>query len=1273
MLLGTSRAKAQTWEQLNDSFYYYFEKEDFNRALTVAQKVVEVARNDFGEADQQYATALNNLAFTYYKSGNLAAAEDNFLECFNVKLRVYEPDDERCLSTAQMLSDIYKQQQNYKEAEKLLTGYLQILSKKNKQQSKAFVYSLFMRGDGYRVLKQNDRAITDFLGILNNEKEFITDTALLYGAYEALADLYGDVSDLQKGERIFLRHTEFCKAVDGEQSENYVFALFRLAGFYGRAKIYQESQRLLDKVAGWYKVNKGPDSEDYYLAAQNSVLLLCKLKNYSSADSMMDVLLNRKKQLYGEGSLEYENAIHRAGIVFMQAENYNKAEDYFKKSVALSRNAKRPSLLFSRLVLLDSLYEHQNITLQRPPVLAEIIDLHEKHKLLTDSAYGAKLLLLANTYRRNGTGDKAVALIAKADSVIRKAYKEKTNTFINALTIIANVYTDAGMLDKADNYYQQALSLAAFVWKEDPESYAGLLNVVGQMYNEAGFYKKAEDMFTRALQSMEKSKSTNYKLWSSIMYHSGDVKSTLKKNAEAEEALRAAVKYAKEIAVFSNEYLMYTIMLAEFYQNNKLYTKADSIHQALSGLLNKPGDILYEQFLNSIVARGKILLSSGNSERAEQLVDSAIHLAEQYYMNNEWNKTLLFRLSHFYNQLNKFEKGIYYGEKLYQQEKIQYGDDEKSLFAARTILYLNYLGAGDYAKTASVVSELNKSSFQFLRNNLDAFSDAEKERYLYNKVRAIHLSNTLLFYDKKVSQVFLKESFNQVLLLKSLVLAESRKLLESVISGSDTSLQRLYSQWLSARSDLSREYAKPLVERRKDIALLEDQAESLQKEMNQKSALLRKRQQDKSIVFTDIQQSLQETEAAIEFVSFSVVREKADSIMYAAYVLRKNDSLPVFVPLFEQKQLQKLLDAAGTNATSMVSQFYRGLDMGNTGTAASLGKDLYNLVWSPLEPYLKGIKKISYSPAGKLYSIAFHALPADSTILLMDKYELQQYFSTKEVAVRNELVSTNISVSLKPKSIGLFGGASFNLVGSTTIKQSAKNKNTSGFYLPVSRGSDNNVWSALPGTAEEVKKIKKQFELNKVPSKVYTQSAASEENLKALSGNSPQVLHIATHGFFLPEPEKKEEDNSAENKNVYILANDPLLRSGLILSGGNHAWSGKTPVEGMEDGIATAYEISQLNLSNTELVVLSACETALGDVRGSEGVFGLQRAFKMAGVKKMIVSLWQVPDKETAELMTAFYNYWLKGKTIEQAFAQAQSDMRKKYSPYYWAAFVLVE
>ena len=419
----------------------------------------------------------------------------------------------------------------------------------------------------------------------------------------------------------------------------------------------------------------------------------------------------------------------------------------------------------------------------------------------------------------------------------------------------------------------------------------------------------------------------------------------------------------------------------------------------------------------------------------------------------------------------------------------------------------------------------------------------------------------------------------------------------------------------------------------------------------------------------DVQKGLQQDEAAIEFVKFHLYNKKwTDSTMYAAYVLRKNDSIPVFVPLFEEKQLQQLFDSAGNTSTSMVSKFYRGLEIKNHN-AASLGAALYKVVWAPLEPYLKNIKKISYSPAGKLYSIAFQALQVDSTTVLMDKYQLQQYTSTRQVALRNEE-----NQIIKPAGITLFGNASFTMDSLQLAKQKSNKENISTtIYSPKKRSSDNGSWPDLAGTAAEVKKINVLFNQNKLNTKAFTQTAASEGNLKALSGNSPQILHIATHGFFLPEPDKKKKDKNPNETNTYTLAEDPLLRSGLILSGGNYAWSGKTPIDGVEDGIATAYEISQLNLSNTELVVLSACETALGDVKGSEGVFGLQRAFKMAGVKKLIVSLWQVPDKETAELMTAFYGYWMKGKTINESFTQAQAAMRKKYSPFYWAAFVLVE
>lgn len=134
-----------------------------------------------------------------------------------------------------------------------------------------------------------------------------------------------------------------------------------------------------------------------------------------------------------------------------------------------------------------------------------------------------------------------------------------------------------------------------------------------------------------------------------------------------------------------------------------------------------------------------------------------------------------------------------------------------------------------------------------------------------------------------------------------------------------------------------------------------------------------------------------------------------------------------------------------------------------------------------------------------------------------------------------------------------------------------------------------------------------------------------------------------------------------------------MFRSGLVLAGANYVWKGRPVIPGKEDGILTAYEIAHIDLGSTDLLVLSACETALGDLQRNEGVIGLQRASKMAGVKQLIVSLWRVPDKLTAELMTLFYHNWLSGQSTRDALRSAQLNMRKKYPPYFWAAFVLVE
>lgn len=144
---------------------------------------------------------------------------------------------------------------------------------------------------------------------------------------------------------------------------------------------------------------------------------------------------------------------------------------------------------------------------------------------------------------------------------------------------------------------------------------------------------------------------------------------------------------------------------------------------------------------------------------------------------------------------------------------------------------------------------------------------------------------------------------------------------------------------------------------------------------------------------------------------------------------------------------------------------------------------------------------------------------------------------------------------------------------------------------------------------------------------------------------------------------------------------DPMVRSGLLFAGGNRAWTGKRHIEGIDDGILTAKEISTLNFSSVDLVVLSACQTGLGIVKANEGVYGLQRAFKLAGAETIIMSLWEVDDLATSIMMSAFYEKYLAGYSKSEAFKYAVDSIRyyridneqRFDSPYYWAAFIMLD
>jgi CHAT domain-containing protein len=358
----------------------------------------------------------------------------------------------------------------------------------------------------------------------------------------------------------------------------------------------------------------------------------------------------------------------------------------------------------------------------------------------------------------------------------------------------------------------------------------------------------------------------------------------------------------------------------------------------------------------------------------------------------------------------------------------------------------------------------------------------------------------------------------------------------------------------------------------------------------------------------------------------------------------------------------------------------------------------YPLVWEPLENALEGINTIYYAPTGELYNIPFHAIypPQDkgdelvaaktdrrgvlieseravseqNAAYLMDRYTLHQLTSTRYLAMglkqkAKEKIANNMA---------MVGGVNYDYLPGTQSSAQKDHKENN-----RSSQSANGKLDYLGGTKTEVERISSSVTPNNWQTTVLENNDATEEKIIQLENKEAKsILHIATHGYAFPEYDFSDTTISQNSlRYSYRYSTNPMVRSGLILAGGNWAWTGSdtlTKLGAEQNGILTALEVSQLNLKKTKLVVLSACETGLGKIEGSEGTFGLKRGFKLAGVEQMIVSLWSVPDKETMELMTLFYTDLTKTLNPVESFEKAQKQMRYQYptQPDKWAGFVLV-
>lgn len=575
----------------------------------------------------------------------------------------------------------------------------------------------------------------------------------------------------------------------------------------------------------------------------------------------------------------------------------------------------------------------------------------------------------------------------------------------------------------------------------------------------------------------------------------------------------------------------------------------------------------------------------------------------------------------------------------------------------------------DIAAAATLFCDADKILLAHLRSTYTSLSEEEKVRYSTHTATQFGYLPSLLFLNHATPSVAANQAYENELVLKGMVLEDQQQVLRSIRQSHDGGVLPLYKQWRYNKALSGKFLLSPKTKKFFNTDSVADLANRLEQQLSAASAEFRRLRHAQRITAAEISGKLKKNEAAIEFVRFCLYNKKwTGRTVYAALVRLPNDTVTKFVSLCEETQLLRLLKTpSGANAGIFT------LYPPDSTSAAGACSALYKLIWQPLEKHLHGVRTVYYAPAGLLHRISFQALRRNGKQLLIDAYQLNQLLSTRSVVWGGDS-TTHL------KTAAVWGGIQYTPLPQPSFANAAVAKENTGslfnFYTKDMRGlRRDGEWTPLPGTRKEIENIRETFESSGMATNTYSGAEATEEAFKALDGKSPQVLHVATHGFFLPVAKTKvaNELETQPDKNVFTVQQNPMLRSGLVLAGGNRVWAGKAALPGREDGILTAYEISLMDLSNTELVVLSACETAGGDLQGAEGVIGLQRAFKLAGAKQLLLSLWHVPDKETTKLMTLFYKNRLSGQTTREALRAAQLAMRKKYPPYYWAGFVMVE
>lgn len=1087
----------------------------------------------------------------------------------------------------------------------------------------------------------------------------------------------------------YIKSTKIKKELYGDNAFTYLYTAMKTAAAYKWNYKYQQADSLLlglEKpiVENYGKLHWFYNNYLEYLA--NSLFDQSKFAQAIPVYEQICEYYKPKK----EGQESYSTYLAQISTCYSITGEKSKSKAYLLKATEVHKANKgvENEVYFICRSLLASMMEDENLKNEAEKIYKELVVSYAKLSGNPSIQYAKSHRDLGFFYFNSSNYEKALLSFQKSSQILKQLNDNTSDDYIKTQIEIGRCQEYLLQHDLALDAILLALKPSKMRYGNNSYQYADALRRLASIYLNQKLYDKALKSALQAADIARQTFGKESKETADFEKMLANIYSQMDKNKDAEELYLHRVAIYNKVLGKSNFYYLNAINdLFQFYSSFGQYAEAEKIVDediAITLAINEKDKIGYA---NKLYKKGTLLLSWKKYAQADTLYRKilAIREAELAFNDREviatqnqlglcaWHLNNIKQAEKAFNfcvdqyKLKKDTQSSNYAISLFNTASVHLQKNEFALaekkYRKAVSIYAKYCKSGSieeinlldnvaalyqawgkYDLAEKYWLEVTSKLLKYINTNFYFLSDSEKAQFWLKNKDAFESFNTFAILRSKENPQILSAMYNYQLATKAILLSASNKIKKRILSSPDSSLVQNYYKWTNYKEALSKAYILTEEERKTqkiNLPLLEMEANKLEKSLNITTEEVASEDQAKTIGWKDIQKTLTVNEAVVEIIRMRYFDKKlTDSIVYAALILTSETKInPLVVVLPNGAQLEKSYLAYYKNAIALK------IDDENS----------FDAYLAPIYEKIKSKNQLYISLDGVYNSINLQSLLLPNGKYLLEEKNISIVTNSKDVLLFKTGKNQNYS---SPTAV-LLGFPKY-FIGKISTASKSKERNIDEL--------DRSGIAELPGTKTEIEKVDEILTNTKWESSSYFGEDANEVTLKAI--RNPRILHIATHGFFV-EPSQKNEFNG-KGMQVFASQQNPLLRSGLLLSGAANYIQNKTTFSD-ENGILTAYEAANLNLENTDLVVLSACETGKGEISNGEGVYGLQRAFQVAGAKAVIMSLWKVNDTATQELMTSFYQQWMGGMNKQKAFYAAQMQLKEKYkSPYYWAAFVMV-